>query len=109
MPEGEHAPWYVGVICEAGNGLVPLVDTQSGVQKNGYDFAVTDRADKEAVGRLLDYLTSEEYATLTEFGIEGYSYEVAVGRVQNIKRAFLKNEGITPRNIVIQKNRKMEE
>ncbi|MBQ7838971.1 MAG: hypothetical protein IJ390_00550 [Lachnospiraceae bacterium] len=84
VPEGEQRAQFVGLVCDPENGCTPLVNSQSAVQKNTYDFAFTSNVDKEAAGRLLDYLTSEEYATLTEFGIEGYSYEV----VDGVKQRF---------------------
>ncbi|HJC24424.1 MAG TPA: extracellular solute-binding protein [Candidatus Eisenbergiella merdavium] len=74
--EGEAAPYYCGVLCQGAEGIDPLLSRQNGIQKGSYEFAVTDQADPEAVGALLDYLASEEYSTLSEFGIEGYTYEV---------------------------------
>ena len=66
----------MGTLCTGVEGIDPLVTRQNGIQKGTYEFAVTSNADKEAVGRLLDYLASEEYSVLSEFGIEGYTYEI---------------------------------
>ena len=76
VPDGEAAPYYCGVLVQGTDGIDPILSRQNGIQKGSYDFAVTDQADPEAVGALLDYLASEEYSTLSEFGIEGYTYEV---------------------------------
>ncbi len=75
VPEGEAAPYYVGVHCKAVEGVEPLIARQRGIQKAGYDYAATDKADPEAVAIYLDYIASEEYALLSEFGIEGFSFE----------------------------------
>lgn len=77
--EGEAAPYLVGVLCDAGNGYTPLVVRQNGIQKTNYDYAVTPNADPQAIGILFDYLASEEYSILSEYGIEGYTYEVVDG------------------------------
>lgn len=76
VKEGQAAPYFVGTLCTGVEGIDPLVTRQNGIQKGTYEFAVTSNADKEAVGRLLDYLASEEYSVLSEFGIEGYTYEI---------------------------------
>lgn len=76
MADGEAAPYYCGLLCQGVEGIYPLLSRQNGIQKGAYDFAVTDQADPEAIGALLDYLASEEYSILSEFGIEGYTYEV---------------------------------
>ncbi|MDO4292657.1 MAG: extracellular solute-binding protein [Eubacteriales bacterium] len=75
-PEGEAKPYFDGILCKGLEGVNPLISRQSAIQKGGNDFAVTSNADPEAIGRLLDYLASEEYSVLTEYGIEGYSYEL---------------------------------
>lgn len=74
--EGQAAPYYVGLICQGREDIDPLVIRQDGVQKGGYDYAVTSNADPEAIGALLDYLYGDEYGTLSEYGIEGYTYDV---------------------------------
>lgn len=86
--EGEAAPYFVGLLCDPGNGITPLVDRQNAIQKGNYEFAVTSNADPEAIGRLLDYLASDAYSTLSEFGIEGYTYEV----VDGVKKKLPTNE-----------------
>lgn len=42
-------------------------------------FGVTSSADKEAIGILLDYISSVEFDTLSFYGIEGYSYALVNG------------------------------
>ena len=75
VAEGEPAPYFCGVLCQGTEGIEPLLSRQNGVQKGSYEFAVTDQSDPEAVGVLLDYLASEDYSVLSEFGIEGYTFE----------------------------------
>lgn len=75
VPEGEAAPYLCGIFCQGMEGVEPLLSRQNGIQKGSYEFAVTDQADPEAIGALLDYLASETYSTLSEFGIEGYTFE----------------------------------
>lgn len=86
--EGEAAPYFVGVLCDAEDGTTPLVNRQNAIQKGSYEYAVTSNADPEAIGRLLDYLAGDEYSTLSEFGIEGYTYEV----VDGVKKKLPTNE-----------------
>ena len=76
VKEGQAAPYFVGTLCRGVEGIDPLVTRQNGIQKGTYEYAVTSNADKAAIGKLLDYLASEEYSVLSEFGIEGYTYEV---------------------------------
>lgn len=85
IPEGADPVVYVGISCDSETGVEPVIPIQDGIQKNSnYQIAVTTQANPEAVGRLLDYLTSEEYSTLTELGIEGYTYEVIDGEKRKI-------------------------
>lgn len=75
VPEGEAAPYLCGILCQGMEGVEPILSRQNGIQKGSYEYAVTSQADPEAIGALLDYLASEEYSTLSEFGIEGYTFE----------------------------------
>ena len=80
VSEGQPGANYVGIICDSETGVSPVVSIQDGIQKNSsYEVAFTSQADPEVIGRLLDYLCSDEYSALTEYGIEGYSYEVVDG------------------------------
>ncbi|MBO4976487.1 MAG: extracellular solute-binding protein [Lachnospiraceae bacterium] len=80
VSEGQAGANYVGINCDPETGVSPVISIQDGIQKNSsYEVAFTSQANKEAVGRLLDYLCSEEFSTLTEYGIEGYSYKVVDG------------------------------
>lgn len=111
VPEGEAAPYYMGLLCEAVEGVDPLIARQRGIQKAGYDYAATKQADPEAVAIYLDYIATEEYSTLSEFGIEGYSFEYdsegnlvqysdsELSEVQMIVKqpALWVNNGIAPR------------
>lgn len=42
-------------------------------------YGVTSNADKEAIGVLLDYISTVEFDTLSFYGIENYSYELVDG------------------------------
>lgn len=85
-PEGAAPVNYVGISCDPGNGIEPVIPIQDGIQKNAnYQVGFTTQANQEAVGRLLDYLTSDEYGLLTECGIEGYTYEVVDGEITKIR------------------------
>lgn len=75
VPEGEEAPYLCGIFCQGKEGIEPVLSRQNGIQKGSYDFGVTQQADPEAIGILLDYLASEEYQVLSEYGIEGYTFE----------------------------------
>lgn len=75
VPEGEAAPYFCGILCQGVDGVDPVISREGGVQKTSCDFAVTDQADPEAIGILLDYLSSDKYRVLSEFGIEGYTFE----------------------------------
>lgn len=80
VSEGQPGANYVGIICDSETGVSPVVSIQDGIQKNSsYEVAFTSQADPEVIGRLLDYLCSDEYSTLTEYGIEGYSFDVVDG------------------------------
>ncbi len=91
--EGQAPANYVGITCksEAGNVLAP----QDGIFRNdSYAYAVTSQANKEAIGRLLDYLTSDEYVILTDNGIEGWTYEVVDGKIQEFGAEAGNNDAI---------------
>lgn len=84
VEEGDAACYYCGILPQVGDGTKPLVNRQGGIQKMGLDFAVTAYADQDAVGRLIDYLSTEEYSILADYGIEGYSYEIVDGKKQRV-------------------------
>ena len=65
VKEGQAAPCFVGTLCRGVEGIDPLVTRQNGIQKGTYEYAVTSNADKAAIGKLLDYLASEEYSVLS--------------------------------------------
>ncbi len=80
IPEGEAGAEYVGISCDPQDGVKPVLAIQDGVNKSSsVEYGFTTQANQAAVGRLLDYLSSEEYSTLTEFGIEGFSFDVEDG------------------------------
>ncbi len=111
IPEGAAPCEYMGISCDPGNGIKPVVSITDGIQKTAnYQMAFTTQANQEAVGRLLDYLTSDEYVLLTEYGIEGYTFEMVDGKkvriedsdisevqLMSVLPALWTNNGILPR------------
>lgn len=92
VPEGADAPYYAPVVLKASNAAVetePYLCWQQGYQLGAGKFAVTNVCeDLDAVGRLFDFLVSDEYRILTEFGLEDYSYTVGEdGTLNAIKDA----------------------
>lgn len=81
VPEGAASPYYVPVVLKASNsndGTEPYLPWQRGYQLGGNKYAVTSACENlDAVGRLFDFLVSEDYRVLTEFGVEDYSYTLS--------------------------------
>lgn len=75
VQEGADPPYLQMVVCQAMDGVEPLVPIQSGYMVNRY-FAFTSQCDLDAAGIYLDYICTSEFETLTEYGIEGYTYTV---------------------------------
>ena len=125
VADGEAAPYFCGILCQGMDGIDPVLSRQNDIQKGSYDFGVTDQADPEAIGALLDYLSSEEYSTLSEFGIEGYTYEVtedgtrkkfAAGNgsgnseveIMSKLPALWVNDGVLPRMEIVNREQELE-
>lgn len=123
VADGDAACYYCAFLPEAGNGVKPLVTRQGGIQKMNLDFAVTKNADPEVIGRLLDYLSTEEYRILADYGIEGYSYQIEDGKIlrmtvgedasdelQIVSRypALFVNNGIFPRIEIMDRETEIE-
>jgi ABC-type glycerol-3-phosphate transport system substrate-binding protein len=60
-------------------GVDPLIRAQATHQVSNYRFAVTKDANQEAIAKLFDYLASPEYVELTEWGIEGVTFDLKDG------------------------------
>ena len=79
VSENTTPPQYVGFTVDAGTGAVPRVPMTYGTGlQDGY--VVTSSADKEAVARLQDYVLTDEFQLLTDWGIEGYTYNIEDGK-----------------------------
>lgn len=76
IPEGAAAPQFVGMQLVDKEGEKPLLNGNIGCLSAKNTHAVTSSADPEAIAALLDYLCTDEYITLAEYGIEGFSYEM---------------------------------
>ena len=96
LPEGAAYPWYVPFRAQAVEGQVPLFRGPNVYNPGFRAYAVPASSDKQdAVGKLLDYLVSDECILLTEYGIEGVSYEMVDGQYSNIIDASLENTDAT--------------
>lgn len=85
VQEGAAAPNLTGFLFQGTEGIDPILNRQDGVQIQIYGYGATEQADPEAIGILLDYLASDAYATLSEYGVEGYTYErTADGRINRL-------------------------
>lgn len=87
VAEGDEAAYLLPMTAEAISGTDPFVLLQRGYQISSYNFAFTSECkDLEAAGALLDYLSTDEYALFSEYGIRDYSYtEDAEGNRAKIK------------------------
>ena len=78
VPEGAAAAYYVPVVLKPSNSVddtEPYLCWQQGYQLGANKYAVTSACENlDAVGRLFDFLVSDDYRILTEFGLEDYSY-----------------------------------
>jgi len=76
VPSGEKAAIYapIGPIS-AKQGVDPLIRAQAVKQVDTYRFAVTKDANQEAVAKLFDYMATPEFVELTEWGVEGATFE----------------------------------
>lgn len=73
--EGEDHACFVPVLCSAVDGVEPHALLQGGLMMGSDAFAVTNVCEHpEAIGALLDFVTSDEYLTLTEYGLLDYTY-----------------------------------
>ena len=72
---GDDHACYVPVYCSAVDGVEPSLLRQAGLQLGSMALAVTSNCtDLDAVGALMDFVTSEEYYILTEYGVKDYTY-----------------------------------
>jgi len=75
VAEGDAAAYLLPMTATAISGTEPSVLLQRGYQISSYNFAFTGECkDLDAAGALLDYLSTEGYALLSEYGIEDYTY-----------------------------------
>lgn len=81
VPEGEKAAQYVWIVPKddstdriahwGGVGPAPSADCA----------CIPAGADKEAVAKLLDYISTDEFSTFAQHGIEGYTYDTVDGKI----------------------------
>lgn len=75
VADGDEHACYVPIYCKAVEGVEPSLLRQAGLQMGNIALAVTENCENlDAVGALFDFLTSEEYYVLTEWGIKDYTY-----------------------------------
>ena len=81
LPEGAEPAEYVGLDVTAYPEEKTLLDMNSGCLSGIPRHAVTSSADPEVIGRILDYICTDEYITFSEYGLEGYTYDVVDGEI----------------------------
>lgn len=78
VQEGAAPAYYVPFVCKD-----PTIDIDPYIERNdgpagagggGVVWGFTNECDPEAAAALLDYITSDDYYLLTEWGIEGYTF-----------------------------------
>lgn len=75
VADGDEHACYVPIYCKAVEDVEPSLLRQAGLQMGNMALAVTENCENlDAVGALFDFLTSEEYYVLTEWGIKDYTY-----------------------------------
>lgn len=78
IPDREEDEMYVPILLDADgdltNGFPIRIDFPYPVAYNQY-FVPSSCENPEAVVRLMDYVYTEEYALLNQFGVEGLAYE----------------------------------
>jgi ABC-type glycerol-3-phosphate transport system substrate-binding protein len=75
VPSGAEKPYFVPFVIQATPDTKPRVWQQAGNYRVFNPHFIPARAKNiEGAAKLLDYLVSDEYATLTEFGIEDYTF-----------------------------------
>ncbi len=79
LPEGAAPVQYVGVAANAYPGEKTFIDKNIGCLSGSDKLAITSGADLEVIGRYLDYVCTDEFAVFSEYGIEGYNYDLEDG------------------------------
>jgi ABC-type glycerol-3-phosphate transport system substrate-binding protein len=76
VPAGAEKPYMAPFIATALPDTSPVIWAQSGYTR-GFDphFIPAKAKNIAGVAALIDYLVSPEYTTLSEYGIEGYSFK----------------------------------
>ncbi|GHU58472.1 hypothetical protein FACS189444_2200 [Spirochaetia bacterium] len=74
---GAAQPYFAPLIIQAVPDTKPIVWISAGIQVAPDHMHFIPSGAKNVAGavKLIDYLVSEEYATLTQFGIEGYTFQ----------------------------------
>jgi hypothetical protein len=86
VPPGAAKAYYVPFVLKALPDTEPRVWAQDGLYRVFNPHFIPARAKNvEGAIKLLDYLVSDEYAMLTEFGIEGYTFQYTDGLIDWIR------------------------
>jgi ABC-type glycerol-3-phosphate transport system substrate-binding protein len=76
VQQGAAKAYYVPFVLQAAADTQPRVWAQEGIGLSfGVHFVPARAKNLAGVGKLLDYLVTKDYATLTEQGIEGYTFQ----------------------------------
>ena len=76
VPEGDATPNLVGVIPNKELYPNAYIYHDASPTMDNRIMMIGPNADKEAIGHILDVLASEEWQTLLNWGVEGWSYKV---------------------------------
>ncbi|MDR0668693.1 MAG: extracellular solute-binding protein [Treponema sp.] len=88
IPPGAARAYYVPFVIKVLPDTEPLVYEQNGYYRVFNPHFIPARAKNvEGAIKLIDYLVTDEYATLTEYGIEGYTFQINDGKKGYIPRS----------------------
>jgi hypothetical protein len=93
VPQGAPGSYMTPILFDAVPGTPALLWKEASVKYEGMYFVPAGTKNAAALGRLLDYLFSDDYFTLCELGLEGYNFTRNANGVA-VKKTF--EEGATP-------------
>lgn len=92
VPEGAEYQWFAPMRVDGIEGETSLFRGSNAYNMGWTATAVPAGSDKqEAIAKILDYLVTQESMDLTEYGLEGVSYEVVDGKMSNTLDNTLEN------------------
>lgn len=92
VPEGAEYQWFAPMRVDGIEGETSLFRGSNAYNMGWTATAVPASSDKqEAIAKILDYLITQESMDLTEYGLEGVSYEMVDGKMSNTLDNTLEN------------------